>query len=231
MIPLPSKPKITEKKDNYALFELDGFYPGYGSTVGNALRRVLLSSLEGAAITRVKIKNVNHEFTAIPGVMEDSLNLILNLKQIRLKMFCDEPQIVTLKVKGEKEVKAKDIKLNSELELITPDAHIATLTEKAAELEMELTIEKGVGYEPVERRKKEKLGIGEIMVDAIFNPVRKVSLNVENTRVGDRTDFDKIILGIETDGTITPEEAYKKAIEIISTFFATIGETEEIKSK
>ncbi len=226
MIPLPSKPKIIEKKENYALFEIDGLYPGYGTTVGNALRRVLLSSLEGAAITRVKIKNVQHEFTTIPSVSEDVLNIILNLKQVRFKMFADEPQTIILKAKGAKEVTAKDIKLNSELELITPDVHIATLTEKTAELEMEITVEKGTGYEPVEKRKREKLEIGEVMIDAIFNPVRKASLNVENTRVGDRTDFDKIILGVETDGSITPEEALKRGTEIFIKVFSTFEEIE-----
>lgn len=228
MIPLPSKPKIIEKKENFAKFEIDGLYPGYGTTVGNSLRRVLLSSLEGAAVTHVKIKGVQHEFSTLEGVSEDILNIILNLKQLRFKSFSAEPQIATLKVKGEEEVTGGDFRLTSELELINPDTHIATLTQKSSELEMEITIEKGVGYEPVERRKKAKLEIGEIMIDAIFNPVKKVSLAVENSRVGDRTDFDKVVLGLETDGSITPEEAFNQANDIIIKTFESF-KTEEKK--
>jgi DNA-directed RNA polymerase subunit alpha len=228
MIPLPSKPKIIEKKENFAKFEIDGLYPGYGTTVGNSLRRVLLSSLEGAAVTRVKIKGVQHEFSTLEGVSEDILNIILNLKQLRFKSFSAEPQVATLKVKGEEEISGGDFRLTSELELINPDTHIATLTQKSSELEMEITIEKGIGYEPVERRKKGKLEIGEIMMDAIFNPVKKVSLAVENSRVGDRTDFDKIVLGLETDGSITPEEAFNQANDIIIKTFESF-KTEEKK--
>lgn len=229
MIPLPQKPKILEKKENYAKIELDGLYPGYGNTVGTSLRRVLLSSLEGAAITRVKIKGAQHEFSTLPGVAEDVINIILNLKQCRFKSFSEEPQVATLKVKGEEEVTGGDFRLTSELEMINPDIHIATLTAKSAELEMEITIEKGIGYEPVERRQKAKMEIGEIMIDAIFNPVKKVSLTVENTRVGDRTDFDKVTLGIETDGTISAEEAFNKAIETTVQVFSTFGEDKQEK--
>ncbi|MFA5165898.1 MAG: DNA-directed RNA polymerase subunit alpha [Candidatus Paceibacterota bacterium] len=227
MIPLPPQPKIIEKKENFAKFEIDGLYPGYGTTIGNSLRRVLLSSLEGAAVTRVKIKNVQHEFSTLEGVSEDILNIILNLKQLRFKSFSAEPQVATLKVKGEEEVTGGDFRLTSELELINPDAHIATLTQKSSELEMEITIEKGIGYEPVERRKKNKLEIGEIMIDAIFNPVKKVALAVENTRVGDRTDFDKIIVGLETDGSITPEEAFNQAIDILIKTFESFRSEEK----
>lgn len=224
MIPLPEQPTILEKKGSYAKFEIDGLYPGYGTTIGTAIRRVLLSSLEGSAVTRVKIKGVQHEFSTIEGVAEDVVNIILNLKQLRFKNFSTEPQVATLKVKGEEDVNGGDFRLTSELELANPDTHIATLTSKQSELEMEITIEKGIGYDPVERRKKEKLSIGEIMMDAIFNPVKKVSLAIENTRVGDRTDFDKVIIGIETDGTITPEEAFKQANDILVKTFTLFGE-------
>lgn len=224
MIPLPSKFKIIEEEKNFKKFEIDGLYPGYGTTVGNALRRVLLSSLEGLAITRVKIKGVQHEFSTIEGVAEDVVNLILNLKYIRFKSTTDEALTATLKAKGEKEVKAGDFKLPSQLEIVNPDLHIATLTSRTAELEMEITVEKGVGYEPVERRKKDKIEIGEIYIDAIFTPVRKVSLNIDNVRVGERTDFDRIILGVETDGTIKPEEALKDSVDILIKYFSFLLE-------
>ncbi|HNZ83717.1 MAG TPA: DNA-directed RNA polymerase subunit alpha [Candidatus Pacearchaeota archaeon] len=218
MIPLPSKFKITEEGANFKKFEIDGLYPGYGTTIGNALRRVLLSSLEGAAITKVKIKGADHEFSTLEGVAEDVVNIILNLKQVRFKIFSDEPQQITLKAKGEKEVTSNDFKLTSELELVSKDLPIATLTSKSSELEIEATVEKGVGYEPIERKQKEKLSIGEILLDAIYTPVRKVSLNIDNVRVGDRTDFDRIILGVQTDGTISPEEAFNKSIDILTEF-------------
>jgi DNA-directed RNA polymerase subunit alpha len=215
MIPLPKAPKITKKEKNKATFEIEALYPGYGITIGNALRRVLLSSLEGAAVTQMKIKGVPHEFTTIPGVLEDVVTIMLNLKQLRFKMIGEEPQKATLKVKGEKEVKGSDFELPAQLELVNPDCHIATLTSKNAKLEMEILVEKGVGYLPRERKRKEKLEIGVIPVDAIFTPVKRVAMKTENMRVGERTDFDRLFLEIETDGTITPEEAFLKASEIL----------------
>jgi DNA-directed RNA polymerase subunit alpha len=215
MIPLPSKPKIIEKGENEALIEIEGLYPGYGMTIGNSLRRVLLSSLEGAAITRVKIKGANHEFSTIPNVSEDVINIILNLKQLRFKLFDPEPQKATLFVKGEKKVKASDFKLPTQVELVSKDLPVCTLTSKSAEIEMEITIEKGTGYEPLETRKKEKSEIGEISLDAAYTPVRKVSFKVENMRVGDRTDYDRLKIEMETDGTISPKEAIDKASEIL----------------
>ena len=151
---LPNPPKVIKKGENRAIFEIENCYPGYGMTLGNALRRVLLSSLPGAAIVGVKIKGVNHEFSTIPHVLEDVIQIILNLKQIRFKLYTDEPVKLTLKAKGEKEVKASDIKLTSDVEIVNKDAHIATLTDKKAELEMEIEVEKGLGYVPVEQRKK-----------------------------------------------------------------------------
>lgn len=234
MIPLPSQPKIIEKKENKAIFEIEGLYPGYGVTIGNSLRRVLLSSLEGAAVTQAKIKGVPHEFSTIPGVMEDTISILLNLKQLRFKIFTDEPQKATLKIKGEKEVKGRDFKLPAQVELINKDAPIATLTSKNAELEMEIQIEKGIGYLPVERRKKEKLEIGQIAIDAIFTPVRRVAFQIENMRVGERTDFGRLILEVETDGTITPEEAFYRASEILKLHFFSFAEKfqpKEIETK
>jgi DNA-directed RNA polymerase subunit alpha len=227
MIPLPKPPKLIEKKGNIGIFEIEALYPGYGVTIGNSLRRVLLSSLEGGAITQIKIKGVPHEFSTIPGVLEDVIQIMLNLKKLRFKVFSDEPVKATLKVKGEKEVKGKDIELPSQVELVNPDAHIATLTNKKAELEMELTIEKGVGYLARERRKKERVPVGTILIDAIFTPVKKVAFKVENMRVGERTDFDRLFLEIETDGILTPEEALSKACEILVNHFNFIRDNLE----
>lgn len=225
MIPLPNKPKIIKKEKNKAIFEVEALYPGYGVTIGNSLRRVLLSSLEGAAITQVKIKGVPHEFSTIPGVAEDVIQIMLNLKKLRFRMLTDEPQRATLKVKGEKEVKGEDFKLPSQVELINPDCHIASLTNKKAELEMEIQIEKGVGYLARERRKKEKVPVGTILIDAIFTPVKRVSFQVENMRVGERTDFDRLFLEIETDGILTPEEAFSQAAAILVDHFTHLKES------
>lgn len=226
MILLPKTPKIINKKDNWAKFEIEALYPGYGTTIGNSLRRVLLSSLEGAAVTQMKIKGVSHEFSTISGVLEDVVMIMMNLKKMRFKMHTDEPQKASLKIKGEKEVKGSDFKIPSQVELANKNCHIATLTDKKAELEMEIQIEKGIGYEPVERRKKgEKLEIGVMPIDAIFTPIRRVSFKVENMRVGERTDFDRLNLEIETDGTITPEEAFFNASEILLKHFSLFRDT------
>jgi len=236
MIPLPQKAKIIKKEQNKATFEIEGLYPGYGATIGNSLRRVLLSSLPGAAVTQMKIKGVQHEFSTIPGVLEDVITIGLNLKQLRFKMHTDEPQKARLKVKGEKEVKGSSFELPSQIELINKNSHIATLTDKKAELDIEIQIEKGTGYIPVERRKKEKLEIGVIALDAIFTPMRRISFNVENMRVGDRTDFDRLLLEIETDGTISPEETFLHASDILVKHFSLLFESitppkEERKAK
>ena len=226
MILLPQKPKIINKKDNWANFEIEGLYPGYGITIGNSLRRVLLSSLEGAAVTQMKIKGAQHEFSTIKGVLEDVIVITMNLKKMRFKMYTDEPQKATLKFKGDKEIKGSDFKISSQVDLINKSCHIATLTDKKAELEMEIQIEKGTGYEPIEmRKKKEKLEIGAIPVDAIFTPIKRVSFKVENMRVGERTDFDRLNLEIETDGTITPEQAFLEASETLVKHFSLLKDT------
>lgn len=226
MINLPSKPKIISRKDNWARFEIEGLYPGYGITIGNSLRRVLLSSLPGAAVTQVKIKGVQHQFSTISGVLEDVIVIMMNLKQLRFKVFDNEPQKAVLKIKGEKEVKGSDFKFPSQVELISKDCHIATLTDKKSELEMEIQIEKGVGYLSVEqRRKREKAEIGAIPLDAIFTPAKRVSYKVENMRVGDRTDYDRVYLEIETDGTINAEDAFLQAADILAKHFGLFVET------
>lgn len=222
MISLPLPPKIIQKKKNHTVFEVEGLYPGYGVTVGNALRRVLLSSLEGAAVTEVKIKGVPHEFSAMPGVLEDVIMIILNIKNLRFKMLEPEPQKIELKAKGEGEVKGSDLKCPSQVELVNPDIHIATITDKKTELEIEVTVERGIGYVPKDQLKKGKAEIGAIAVDAIFTPIKNVNFQVENMRVGERTDFDKLSLEVETDGTITPEEAFFQACDILIKHFNII---------
>jgi len=224
MIPLSLTPKVIDKKGNEATFEIEALHPGYGVTIGNALRRVILSSLPGAAITQIKIKGVQHEFSTIPGVLEDVIMIILNLKQLRFKVFGDEPQRITLKARGEKEVKGSDFESNSQVELASPNVHIATLTDKKADFEIEAQVEKGLGYMPVEKRKETKLEIGQLPIDAIFTPIKKVSMHVENMRVGDRTDFDKLTFNIETDGTISPEEAFAESADILVKQFSLMSE-------
>ncbi|MFH1894396.1 MAG: DNA-directed RNA polymerase subunit alpha [Patescibacteria group bacterium] len=225
MIPLPSQPKIVKKEGAIAVFEIDSLYPGYGVTIGNSLRRVLLSSLQGSAVTQMKVSGVSHEFSTIPGVQEDLTILMLNLKMLRFRVFSDEPQMGKLHIKGEKEAKGSDFELPSQVELINKDCHIATLTAKSSDLEIEIIIEKGVGYSAREDRKKEKLEIGAIALDAIFTPLKKVSFKVENMRVGERTDFDKLSLEIETDGTILPETAFSQAAKILVGHFSMLSET------
>ncbi len=222
MIPLSQPAKVTERKGNIAMFEIEALYPGYGVTVGNSLRRVLLSSLEGAAVTKVKIKGATHEFTTIPGMHEDMIMLLLNIKQLRFKLHGEEPQSATLKTKGEKAVTGALFDLPSQLELANKDLVIAHLTAKNAELEMEIRVEKGIGYVQAEMLKKEKEEIGTITLDAIFTPVKKVSFQVEKMRVGERTDFDKVRLSVETDGTITPEQAFSQAADILVRQFSVV---------
>lgn len=224
MISLPNKPKVIEKEGSWAKFEVEALYPGYGVTIGNSLRRVLLSSLEGAACTQAKIEGVQHEFSTISGVLEDAVTIMMNLKQLNFKMFSDEPQTVTLSVKGEKEVKGSDLEMPSQVEIVNGDAPIATITEKGKELEMQLRIEKGVGYVPKERIKEGKLETGNIALDAVFTPIERVSFDVEDMRVGDRTDFNRLTLEIETDGSITPEKAFIEASNILSSHFSLLGE-------
>ncbi|OGZ33499.1 MAG: DNA-directed RNA polymerase subunit alpha [Candidatus Portnoybacteria bacterium RBG_13_41_18] len=226
-IPLPQKPKIILKSENSATFEIEGCYPGYGITLGNALRRVLLSSLPGASATGFKIKGVQHEFSTIPHVAEDAIELMLNLKKVRFKLYGDEPVTVTLSVKGQKDVMASDIKTSSEIEVINKDQHIAALTDKKADFEMEIKVEKGLGFVPVERRKKEKLDIGMIALDAIFTPVLKANFEVENMRVGEQTDFNRLKILVETDGSITPEEAFLETTKILVDQFGQFLKTEE----
>ena len=239
MISLPWPAKVIHKKNNQAVFEIEGLYPGYGVTIGNAIRRVLLSSLQGVAITEAKIKGAPHEFSTIPGVLEDGIMVLLNLKKLRFKIHEGEDYKIELKVKGEKEVKGSDFKLPSQVELVNPETHIATISDKKTELEIEIHIQKGLGYEPKEQRKvqvekaasgaSKKSEIGVIALDAIYTPIKNVNFQIENMRVGDRTDFDKLSLEIETDGTITPEEAFFEACDILIRHFNVIFEGKAIR--
>lgn len=228
MISLPSKPRIISSAKNKAVFEIDGLYPGYGQTIGNSIRRALLSSLPGAAITSVKIENVGHEFSTIEGVMEDAVSLILNLKQLRFRLYEEGPFTVSLSVngesKGEYRATGKDFDVPSQLELINTDLHIATLTSKKSSLKIEAVVEAGLGYVPVEARSKEKVEVGTIALDAAFSPVRHVNYEIENMRVGDRTDYNRLRFHIETDGSITPAEAFTAACGILVEQFGALAE-------
>ncbi len=210
-------------------FEIEGLYAGYGLTIGNALRRALLSSLPGAAVTYVKIKNAAHEFTTVPGVKEDVVELTLNFKRLRFSIHTDEPQTLLVKAKGDGVVTAAEIKTNADIEILNPDEVIATLTDKNAEFEAEITVEKGLGYSAVESRKAEKMAIGQIGIDAFFSPVTKVNYSIENMRVGDRTDYNRLKLTIETDGTVSPSEALHKTASILKDHFEKLFSSLEIK--
>ena len=221
-IPLPQKPTFERKSDNIGVFEIEGLYSGYGITLGNALRRVLLSSLGGSAITSFKIGGVDHEFTTIPGVLEDVVQIMLNLKKLRVKLLSDGPETLYIKAKGEKEITGKDVEKNANVEIVNPDLVLMTLTDKKASIEMEIVVERGLGYQTAEKVQREKLPIGTIAVDAIFTPIRSVQDKTENMRVGERTDYNRLVLRIETDGTITPEEAFEQAIKILVDQFTAI---------
>lgn len=227
----PEQPKYTELAKNHGKFEILGCYPGYGTTLGNALRRVVLSSLAGAAVRSVKIKGVSHEFSTIEGVMEDVVQIILNLKQVRFKMHgADESEVVkvTLKSKGEGVVTAASIKAPSSVEVVNPDQVIATVTDKKTELEMEIEVDRGLGYVPVESRERDdEREIGVISIDAIYTPVKRVNYEVENMRVGKRTDYDKITLEIVTDGSVTPVEAFEKSVSILVGQFSSLTQVEK----
>ncbi len=222
-ISIPQASQYTEGKNHTGTIEIPACFPGYGTTLGNAIRRVLLSSIEGAAITTVKIKGVSHEFSAIDGVMEDVVQIILNLKQVRFRMHGDEKMTATLSVKGEKAVTSADIETSADLEIVDGSQHIATLTDKKASLEMEFTVERGIGYVPSDQYEVEEKEVGAIVIDAVYTPVKRVNYNVENMRVGKRTDYEKVTLEIVTDGSITPQEAFDKSVDILVEQFSAIS--------
>jgi len=208
--------EVRERGDSYAKFIIEPLERGFGITLGNALRRLLLSSLPGAAVTYVKIDGVLHEFSTIQGVVEDTTHIILNLKGLPLKMNADEPKVLRIEVSGEREVTAADIVPDADVELLDPGYHIATLSDKKARLFMEIGIEKWRGYVTADKQRNVEHVIGLIPVDSIFTPIRKVNYTVEDTRVGQVTDYDRLIMEVETNGSITPDEALSTAAKILS---------------
>lgn len=208
---LPSKPKATFEEGNRGVFEIEGLVPGYGYTLGNSLRRIILSSLPGAAITAAKIEGVSHEFSTIEGVKEDVITILLNLKNVRFELIGDEPQKVTLSVKGPKIVTAADISAGGSVSIANKDQYICEITGKIS-LTIELTVEKGLGFVSRDAHHKQKAEIGTIFLDAIFSPIRRVSYDVEEMRVGDKTNFNRLRITIETDGTISPREALERSV-------------------
>jgi len=214
-VALPSKPRVVSEEEFRGIYEIDGLFPGYGHTLGNSLRRITLSSLPGAAITQVKITNAAHEFDTIAGIKEDVITMLLNIKRIRIASHSDEPITISLKKKGAGIVTAGDIDAPSQVEILSPKQVIAEITTKTGELEIEFTIEKGLGYVPREIHQKDKVEVGTIALDAVFTPIRRANYEVENMRVGDRTDYNRLRFMIETDGTMTPKEALEQSIEVM----------------
>lgn len=231
-ISLPKKIEfIKGNEPNEGQIVIEPCFPGYGITLGNSLRRVMLSSLPGAAVIGIKIKNVDHEFSALSHLKEDMLEFVLDLKKIRLKMFTDEPVKLELDVHGKKEITAGDIKKNSLVEIVNPELVLGSITDMAGKMEAEITVARGMGYEMIENREKHEKEIGLIEIDSIFSPVRKAGLKIDNVRVGKLTNYEKLTLDIETDGTITPEEAFNSSVKILIEQFGSliIGKNETVK--
>lgn len=226
MIYTPGIVEVTEHSSTSATFSIEPLHSGYGMTLGNSIRRVALSSISGAAITGVKFDGASHEFTTLADVTEDIVEIILNLKNVRFKVFSEEPQTITLTKKGKGAVVAGDISTNSDVEVVNKDQHIATIDNDKGSISLELTVEVGRGYRTVEEVSAQKVVADTIAVDAIFSPVSRVRYKVENTRVGQMTDLDKLIITIETDGTITPKDAFEEAAAIlINQYTALAGQT------
>jgi len=228
---IPKKLEVDTEtlSSTYGKFYAEPFERGFGTTIGNSIRRILLSSIAGAAVTYVKIEGVLHEFSTIPGVKEDVTDIVLNIKNLRFKLHTDRPKTVRLKKKGPGEARAKDIIHDADIEVLNPDLHIATL-DKDANLDIELMIRIGSGYVPAERNKEEGMPIGVIPVDSIFTPVKRVNFTVENARVGRITDYDKLIMEIWTDGGVKPEDALAYAAKILKdhlTIFINFDESIE----
>jgi len=213
-ITLPSKPHVVSEEGTQGVYEIDSLYPGYGHTLGNSLRRIILSSLPGAAVTSVKIEDVQHEFATIDGVRESVMEILLNLKRVHFTLHGDDAQTIRLSVNGPKTVTAADFQLPTQVEIANPDQHICDIAGKTS-FELEATIERGLGYVPREALTKEKVDIGTIALDATFTPIRRANYEVENMRVGDRTDFNRLRILIETNGTIAPREALERSIEMM----------------
>lgn len=228
-IHLPEMKKIKEE-GNRATFEITPLYPGYGMTLGNSLRRVILSSLPGAAVTAVKIHGAPHEFSTLPNIKEDVIEIILNLKQLRVKLHSDE-EFISISKSGKGVVTAADIKTNQNVEIVNKDLHIATLDNSKSKIDIEIRVERGRGFVAIEKRESEKLSIGMIAVDALYAPVKRVKYNVEKTRVGQMTDLDKLVIEVETDGTVSAEAAIKFASEILVDHFLVLTDKDSVEKK
>ena len=219
------KIKIISEDKTKGVFEFEPLPKGYGYTLGNTLRRVLMTSMEGAAITQIKVEGATHQFSTIKGVKEDLVEVILNLKKVRIKKHSNNPEVASIKATGPGDITAKDIETSSDLEIINKDQHIATLSDKKTKLNIEIIVESGVGYSPMEERQTPKVGV--VVIDALFSPVVRATIEIEETRAGGRTDLDKLILNVETDGTIKPSTAVYKSAGILSEFFAELAKWEE----
>lgn len=231
-IPLPSKVEVSDTKDpNKAEVSIQPCFPGYGTTIGNSLRRVLLSSLPGGAVIAFKLKGASHEFSTIEGVKEDLVEITLNLKKLRLNVHSEEPIRLELKASGAKKVTGKDIKANADVDVVNKSLVIANLTDKNAEFEMEILVAQGRGYVPTENHDKENLEVDMISIDSIFTPMRNVGFRVEDVRVGKITNFENLILEIETDGSISPKEAVGQATQILLDHFNFISEETAVEDK
>jgi len=227
---LPSKPRVVKEEALSATFEIDGLYPGYGHTLGNSLRRIILSSLPGAAITSIKVDGVSHEFSTMDGVQEDVITILLNLKKVRIKLSSEEAQSMSLKIKGPAVVTAGDITAPGQVEILNPELVVCHINGKI-ELDIDIEVERGVGYVPKEELQKDRVEIGSISIDANFSPIRRVNYEVENMRVGDITNFNRLRIFIETDGTISPREVLDSSVRImIDQLKAVVGFQEPVEA-
>lgn len=230
-IVLPKKLNVVNEEGSQGVYEIEGLYPGYGHTLGNSLRRIILSSLPGVSITAVKIKGAEHEFATLNGVKEDVLSILLNLKKVRFSLATKEETVVTLSVKGNKKITAADFDTVGGVEVMNPDQYIAEVTAKTGSFELELTLAKGVGFVSKEDFTNNKPTVGTILVDAIFSPIRKVNYEVEHMRVGDRTDYNLLRINLETDGSITAKEALEQSLHIMITQFRSILDLKLVEEK
>jgi len=229
IITLPNKISISKLEKNQARVTIEPCYPGYGLTIGNALRRVLLSSLDGAAVVAVRVEGASHEFSTIPNIKEDALELVLNAKSLRIKILGDQEEVkLTVKKNGEGKVKAADIAPDSSVEILNPELVLATITDDKTSFEMDLYVRRGRGFDAIESRGKGREEIGLIDVDAIFTPVRAVSLKTEHVRVGQMTNWDKVMLDVATDGSITPEDAFYSSANILLEHFDFLKNYKEL---
>ncbi len=226
-IVLPSKPKVVKEEGTTGVFEIDALNPGYGQTLGSSLRRIILSSLPGAAVTTVKIDGASHEFSTIDGIKEDVITILLHLKLVRFKLTTDEPQTVTISMKGAGVITADDIELSGQVEVLNPEQYICELTDKSAKLNVEIGVSRGLGFVCKEDLQKEKMDIGTIALDATFSPIRRVSYDVSDMRVGDKTNYNRLRISIETDGSLTPREALLSSIKIMINQLKAIAEIKE----